>query len=281
MGGQLAPIPPRAWSSALPAPEEASGAAGAAGLRRGCSAGARLRVRTAGGAARSERVGPAAAGRLVRSARRCGPGRGRAAVGGGSSFGSGFFSLPLRTRKGEAAVRALGACPGSLAARRLRSPFPARYVPSRAARCVLARFISEMPSGRSVRLFLSAARSSERFCLRAALSGFAFAGNRLKFSESARCFFSYLASVCEPAAPLCFRIAEGRSVPLNSAQNFSSGRRRGCTGLLRARPCSSSSSSTRLRAAAPCRSPPRRPAAPRAARGVRGAERRWVTLLLL
>ena len=74
--------------------------------------------------------------------------------------------------------------------------------------------------GRCVRLFPSAARSSERFCLRAALSGFAFAGNRLKFSESALCFSSYLASVCEPSAPLCFCIAEGRSVPLNSAQNF-------------------------------------------------------------
>lgn len=76
------------------------------------------------------------------------------------------YSLRLRTRKAEAAARALGACPGSLAAHRLRPPFPARYVPIPRGSLRSRTFYFGDAPGRCVRLFPSAARSLERFCLR-------------------------------------------------------------------------------------------------------------------
>lgn len=95
----------------------------------------------------SERVGPEAAGRLVGSARRRGPGRGRAAVGGGSALGSGVIrSVYGRGKQKRRRGR-------SVRARDLSLPTgcgrPSQHgtSPSRAARCVLARFISEMPRG--------------------------------------------------------------------------------------------------------------------------------------
>lgn len=163
VGGQLAPIPPRAWSSALPAPEEASGAAGAAGLRRGRSAGAWLRVRAAGRA--GGRLGPRESVRRQRGASLAQHGGTRPRSCGCRRRLRGY-SLRLRTRKAEAAARALGACPGSLAARRLRPPFPARYVPIPRGSLRSRTFYFGDAPGRCVRIFPSAARSLERFCLR-------------------------------------------------------------------------------------------------------------------
>lgn len=231
-----------------------------AGPLGGCVA-SRSGCGQSGRAAGSERVGPEAAGRLVGSARRRGSGRGRAAVSGGSGVIRSVYGRGKQKRRRGRSVRARDLSLPTGCGR----PSQHGTSPSRAARCVLARFISEMPRGAACGSSRAPPEVWSGSALGAVLSGFAFAGNGLKFSENARCFSSCLASVCEPAAPLCFCIAGGRSVPLNSAQNFSSGRRRGCTRCSAPVPAAAAAArgSALPPRAAPRRAAPPPPAAPR------------------
>lgn len=152
-----------------------------AGPLGGCVA-SRSGCGQSGRAAGSERVGPEAAGRLVGSARRRGPGRGRAAVGGGSGVIRSVYGRGKQKRRRGRSVRARDL---SLPAGCGR-PSQHGTSPSRAARCVLARFISEMPRGAACGSSRAPPEVWSGSALGAVLSGFAFAGNGLKFSESAR-----------------------------------------------------------------------------------------------